>query len=58
MGLCAQIFKEGKKEEMKYNNTNKKNYSNNTKDAITINLQMPSELNVNLHLFVHVVNDK
>ena len=57
MGLCAQVFKEAKKEEMKYNNTNKKNYSRNTKDAITINMVMPSEMNVNLHLYIHVVND-
>lgn len=61
MGLCGQIFKMCSDNEINTNvvNTtvsdNNKNNNNKT-DAITVNLVIPSDLNINLHLYIHNAN--
>ena len=52
MGLCGQLF--NYKEEN--NDTNVAN-KNTLPDAISVNLNIPNEVNVNLHVYIHTVEE-
>lgn len=53
MGLCAQLFeKKYAKEENNNTGTILQN-KNILPEAISVNLNIPSEVNVNLHVYIH-----
>lgn len=58
MGLCGQIFKMCKEGETNTNVIDREIIpsEDNKPNAITVNLVIPSDLNINLHLYIHNTN--